>query len=591
MLKFNRIFSQEIPIDVTVHVGGASFALHKFPLVSKCGYIKKLVSKAGDPGLSVIEIPDIPGGSETFELAAKFCYGINFEISIDNIAMLLCAAEYLEMTEDYSVGNLVNRTEAYLKEVALKSLSGAVSVLHQSEKLLPMAEKVKLVSRCIDAIAFLAIQESHYCSPSGMEKIHKNVSSSLGSHTKPTLDWWAEDLTVLSIDVFQRVIMAMIAIGFKQHALGPVLMLYAKNSLQGLNLMQEIFGKGRKKIEPKHEKRILLETIVSLLPREKNVMPVSFLSMLLKAAIYLETMVTFRLDLEKRIALQLDQAVLDDLLIPSYSATGDTLFDVETVKQIMKNYLVYLQGNPPCSNANNNSVSPSLSDMDRVGRLMESYLTEISSDRNLTVSKFISLAELISKQARTTEDGMYRSIDIFLKAHPTLTDIEKKKICSLMDCQKLSIEASAHAAQNNRLPVQTVVQVLYHEQQRLRDAVNDNLVSVESPPLPHKVNVYSMDLHPPPTEFLSLQRENEDLKIELVSMRMRLKEVEKSAGSTPPSSIPTPANKLQLPRKSIIHSLSKKLGWLSPFMRSEGVKAPDDKGRMKARKERRHSIS
>nr|AAV59398.1 unknown protein [Oryza sativa Japonica Group] len=37
-----------------------------------------------------------------------------------------------------------------------------------------------------------------------------------------------------------------------------------------------------------------------------------------------------------------------------------------------------------------------------------------------------------------------------------------------MDCQKLSREACAHAAQNDRLPVQTVVQVLYHEQRRLR---------------------------------------------------------------------------------------------------------------------------
>ncbi|KAB2617587.1 hypothetical protein D8674_013456 [Pyrus ussuriensis x Pyrus communis] len=40
--------------------------------------------------------------SEAFKLAAKFCYGINFEISIENIAMLRCVVEYLLMTQDYA---------------------------------------------------------------------------------------------------------------------------------------------------------------------------------------------------------------------------------------------------------------------------------------------------------------------------------------------------------------------------------------------------------------------------------------------------------------------------------------------------------
>lgn len=181
---------------------------------------------------------------------------------------------------------------------------------------------------------------------------------------------------------------------------------------------QEIFGKGRKKIEPRqeHEKRVVLETIVSLLPREKNTLSVSFLSMLLRAAIYLETTVACRLDLEKRLGLQLGQAVLDDLLIPSYSFTGDTLFDVETVQRIMMNYLeCQLEGNRSGFNADEEYVAPSPSDMERVGRLMETYLAEIASDRNLSVSKFINIAELIPEQSRITEDGMYRAIDIYLK--------------------------------------------------------------------------------------------------------------------------------------------------------------------------------
>ncbi|GFP96102.1 BTB/POZ domain-containing protein at5g67385 [Phtheirospermum japonicum] len=540
------IFSQEIPSDVTVNAGGTSFTLHKFPLVSKCGYIRKLVSESMDADLTVVEIPNVPGGPDSFELAAKFCYGINFEITTENIAMLRCTAEFLEMTEDYAVGNLVGRTEAYINEVALKSLAGAVSILHSSENLLPIAEKVKL--------------DSQFAAP-------MRADGGLND-SKPIVDWWAEDLTVLRIDLFQRVLIAMMARGFKQYALGPILMLYA----------QEISS--RKKIEPRqeHEKRVVLETIVSLLPKEKNTISVSFLSMLLRAAIYLETTVACRLDLEKRMAMQLGQAVLDDLLIPSYSFTGDTLFDVETVQRIMMNFIESeMEVNRLGYNGDEDYVSPSASDKERVTKLMENYLAEIASDRNLSVSKFISLAEVVPEQCRMTEDGMYRAIDIYLKAHPALSDMERKKVCSVMDCQKLSREACAHAAQNDRLPVQTVVQVLYYEQQRLREAMDGTTLN-ERPSIMAKLSPYSVDVHPVTDEVSTLRRENQELKLELVKMKMRLNEIEKPnldhksmAVSSPR---PASADKPPLPpRKSFMSSVSKKLG---RFMRADGVQGSKD---------------
>ncbi|KAF5463685.1 hypothetical protein F2P56_013832 [Juglans regia] len=589
------IFSQEIPSDVTIHAGEGSFSLHKFPLVSKCGYIRKLVSESSDAEHSVIELHKLPGGADAFELAAKFCYGINFEITTENIAALRCVAEYLEMTEDYAVGNLVGRTEAYLNEVTLTSLAGAVSVLHVSQNLLPIAERVKLVSRCIDAIAYIACKESQFCTSRRAEGVNEGIISSSVSHSKAILDWWAEDLTVLRIDIFHRVLIAMMARGFKQYALGPILMLYAQKSLRGL----EIFGRGRKKIEPsqEHEKRVVLETIVSLLPREKKAMSLSFLSMLLRAAIFLETTVACRLDLEKRMGMQLGHAVLDDLLIPSYSFTGDTLFDVDTVQRILMNFLEYeIDGNRLIYNAEDEYVSPPPSDLERVVKLMENYLAEIATDRNLSVSRFIGLGELIPEQPRVTEDGIYRAIDIYLKAHPALGDLERKKVCSLMDCQKLSREACAHAAQNERLPVQTVVQVLYYEQQRLRDVMNGGggLMDADSPTLPSKLNLYSTDIRPVSDELSSLRRENEGLKIELMKLKMKLKEIERSTHSSSVSSpmknaLPS-ADKPPLPRKSFISSVSKKLGRLSPFIRSDGATA-NIIGRMKPNKDRRHSIS
>ncbi|KVH92439.1 BTB/POZ domain-containing protein SR1IP1-like [Cynara cardunculus var. scolymus] len=586
------MFSQEIPSDVTVNAGGVSFPLHKFPLVSKCGYIRKLVSDLKDVDLLVVEIPDVPGGSEGFELAAKFCYGVNFELSTENIAIVRCVAEFLEMTEDHAIGNLVSRSEAYLNEVGLKTLAGSVTILQSSTNFLPMAEKVKLINRCIDTIAFIVTKESQFCSPGSTEGsstlISSTSSSSSSSYPKAVVDWWAEDLIVLRIDIFQRVLLAMISRGFKQYALGPILMLYAQKCLRGL----EIFGNSKKKINPEqeHEKRMVLETIVSLLPRERNAMSVSFISMLLRAAIYLETTMACRLDLEKRMGLQLGQAVLDDILIPSYHFDGDTLFDVDTIQRALMNYLEYeLEGN--CDHEE--YVSSPQSDMEKVGKLMESYLAEIASDRNLLVSKFMNFAEHIPEQAKVTEDGMYRAIDIFLKAHPTLSDTERKKVCSLMDCQKLSRGACAHAAQNDRLPVQTVVQVLYYEQQRLRETMDGGPIAVEP-----TSKLDSLTTNQPLDDELSrLKKENQDLKFELLKMKTRLKEVErpssadKSAVNSPVGGTRYSADKPPLPRKSFISSVSKKLGKLTPFLRADGILPSSTRGKNKPSKDRRHSIS
>lgn len=174
--------------------------------------------------------------------------------------------------------------------------------------------------------------------------------------------------------------------------------------------------------------------------------------------------------------------------------------------------------------------------------------------------------------------------------------MERKKVCSLMDCQKLSREACAHAAQNDRLPVQTVVQVLYYEQQRIRHVMDGNLTGGDSPAVPSKINLYSADVQPVSNELASLRRENEDLKIQLLKMKMKLKEIDKSsakssAASSPLVNVQYSADKPPLPKKSFINSVSKKLGRLYPFVRTDVVSPSNPKTRTKPSKDRRHSIS
>lgn len=122
-------------------------------LIAKSGYIRKMIVESNETDLSRINLSDVPGGAPIFEKAAKFCYGVNFEINVHNVAALICAAEFLEMTDKYCEGNLAGRTEEFLTQVALMSFSAALLVLKTCQDLLPLAEELNIVQRCVDVIS------------------------------------------------------------------------------------------------------------------------------------------------------------------------------------------------------------------------------------------------------------------------------------------------------------------------------------------------------------------------------------------------------------------------------------------------------
>lgn len=168
--------------------------------------------------------------------------------------------------------------------------------------------------------------------------------------------------------------------------------------------------------------------------------------------------------------------------------------------------------------------------------------------------------------------------------------MEKKKLCSLMDCQKLSREAFAQAAQNDRLPVQTVVQLLYYEKQNLREILSD----ADSSEAANAAEIIpSPELRSYNNEFSKLNRENQDLKLELLKVKMKFNELENekvfevmngSDCSSPVSS--ASVVKPRLPRTSFISSVCRRLGKLNPFGLTQGRTIKPAKGRS-----RRHSIS
>ncbi|XP_065875256.1 BTB/POZ domain-containing protein At5g48800 isoform X2 [Euphorbia lathyris] len=524
---------RDVPSDITIEVSGGTFALHKFPLVSRSGRIRKVVAEHRDADISRVELLNLPGGAEAFELAAKFCYGINFEITSANVAQLCCISDYLEMNEDFSQDNLGSRAEEYLESIVCKNLEMCVEVLQQCENLLPLADELKIVSRCIDAIASKACVEQIASSFSRLEysssgRLHMNKQA------KCEGDWWIEDLSILRIDLYQRVITAMKCRGVRPESIGASVVNYAQKELTRKSSLWNPSSQTKVDLISTGHERLVVETIVNLLPVEKLAVPITFLFGLLRSAVMLDCTIACRLDLERRIGSQLDIATLDDLLIPSFRHAGDTLFDVDTVHRILVNFSQQDDSEDEMEDASvfesDSPHSPSQTALFKVAKLVDNYLAEIAPDANLKLSKFMVIAETLPTHARTIHDGLYRAIDIYLKAHQGLPDSDRKKLCKLIDFQKLSQEAGAHAAQNERLPLQAIVQVLYFEQIRLRNALCVSYGEEDHKPMHQSWRISSGALSAamsPRDNYASLRRENRELKLELARLRMRLNDLEK----------------------------------------------------------------
>uniref|UniRef100_A0A2N9EQF1 NPH3 domain-containing protein n=1 Tax=Fagus sylvatica TaxID=28930 RepID=A0A2N9EQF1_FAGSY len=506
----------DIPSDLLVQVGGVNFHLHKYPLLSRSGKMNRIIYESRDTDLNKIGLDELPGGPDAFELAAKFCYGIAVDLTAANISGLRCAAEFLEMTEDLEEGNLIFKTEAFLSYVVLSSWRDSIVVLKSCEKLSPWAENLQIVRRCSESIAWKAC-----ANPKGIRWAYtgkppkvsspkwndmKDLSPGKNQHVPP--DWWFEDVSILRIDHFVRVVTAIKVKGMRFELIGAAIMHYAAKWLPGLisdgtwagdegsncsnsntssssnswkgGLHMIVAGtKDDLPTVQAKDQRMIIESLISIIPPQKDSVSCSFLLRLLRMANLLKVAPALVTELEKRVGMQFEQATLADLLIPSYNK-NDTMYDVDLVQRLLEHFLVQEQTETSSPSSQSFSdkhmyeVSQRGSNPNakmRVARLVDSYLTEVSRDRHLSLTKFQVLAEALPESARTCDDGLYRAIDSYLKAHPTLSEHERKRLCRVMDCQKLSIDACMHAAQNERLPLRVVVQVLFSEQVKISNAI------------------------------------------------------------------------------------------------------------------------
>ncbi|XP_045829205.1 root phototropism protein 2-like [Trifolium pratense] len=557
------IFSQEIPSDVIVTVGEASYSLHKFMLVAKSNYIRKLILESNESELTRLDLSDIPGGQEAFEKAAKFCYGVNFEITVNNVASLHCAAVFLQMTDEYCDGNLAGRTEGFLSQVALTTLPGAVVVLKSCHQLLPVADELNIVKRCIDTVSLKVCNEANF-----------------PSRSPP--NWWTEELPVLDVDSFGKVIAAMKQRGAKCLTLAGALITYTERTLRELVRDQTGGAGGRIRSsyptdsdsETKTEQRETLQSIVPLFPSEKAAFPINFLCCLLRCAIYLRASSSCKRELEKRISDILEHVTVNDLLVISFTYDGERLLDLDSIRRIISTF-VEKEKSTTVFNSGSTFGENCSAAMQRVAKTVDGYLAEIASYSELAISKFNGIAILIPKGARKLDDDLYRAVDIYLKVHPNLDELEKEKVCSVMDALKLSYEARVHASQNKRLPVQIVLHALYYDQLKIRSggAADRDAAVAER-------NQLQTDV--------TLVRENEELRTELIRMKMYVSDLQKNGATTSSSA----GNGKEVKKSTFFSSVSKKLGKLNPFKNgSKDTSHIEDGPDLTKPRRRRFSIS
>lgn len=512
-----------LPSDIVVEVDDMTFHLHKFPLMSKSRNLHNLITQQEAEAITHSTVPqeeeeededeiveeqchvtftDFPGGSEAFEMAAKFCYGVKMELSPSNVASLRCAGEFLEMTEEYSEDNLISKTDKFLSQNVLKSLGNSIKTLKSCERLFPMAEDLGITERCIESVISRASSADpalfgwpvSEAAASASKQILWNGIDAAGRRNNAGAgvgDSWFEDLALLRLPLFKRLILAMKDAELNPEIIETCVMYYAKKYIPGVSRSSRKPLPSSSSVSSEAEQKEILETVVMNLPPEKNLnssTSTRFLFGLLRTANILNASESCRNALEKKIGLQLEEATLDDLLVPSYSYLNETLYDVDCVERILSHFLnsfearnstagVVTVGEVIEEGEASESRSPA---MMLVGKLIDGYLSEIASDANLKPERFYNFAISLPDQARLFDDGLYRAVDVYLKAHPWVSEAEREKICGLLDCQKLTLEACTHAAQNERLPLRAVVQVLFFEQLQLRHAIAETLISAET---------------------------------------------------------------------------------------------------------------
>ncbi|KAB2044595.1 hypothetical protein ES319_D01G102600v1 [Gossypium barbadense] len=468
----------KVASDLMVQVGDFSFHLHKLAMVSKSGYLNRLVfakrseGHGHNGGSLKIVLDDLPCGTNTFESIVNFCYGFKVDVTAASIAPLYCAANFLEMSDDLHQGNLISKTEAFLSFAIFSSWKDTFKVLKSCES----------VSPC-----------------------NGNLNVGESSDT-----WWFQDVSTLRIDHFIQVIESIKRKGVKPELVGSCIAHWTAKWFSGTTFVFD------DPTIPKHLtqklQRITIESLINMLPAEKNSVSCNFLLYLVKLGLKIQVNSELLSKLETRIASMLEQCCAQDLLVKNYG-DKDTTYDVGIVIRVVKAYVLL-------------ALKNSRARLCIVGRLIDGYLTLIARDINLTLIDFKLLVDALPTNALSCDNNLYRAIDMYLKAHPSLMEEERASVCKAMEYHRLSEDARQHAMRNGRLPLKIVTEFMLLEQVKMARSISASKSNIN----PRTTTQVIMKMNnkkclekgfiAPQKEIMLIRKEVENMKMQLNQLQM-----------------------------------------------------------------------
>ena len=212
--------------------------------------------------------------------------------------------------------------------------------------------------------------------------------------------WWFKDLVFLNTDFVEKLVRTMVSRELDHGTVSKFLFHYRKSKLFGAKPA---------------EKREISELVISLLCL-LDARAISFKGLfnVYQATSTVKVNKQYRSMLESLIGSQLDQATLDYLLVPSPKGKC-YIYDVDMVLKLVKSFLGILD-----------HCRLPVSRLNKVGRLIDSYLAEIALDSHMKHSKFSALVMTLPDCARESYDGLYQAMDMYFEVTLIFTIVKTK---------------------------------------------------------------------------------------------------------------------------------------------------------------------
>ncbi|KAL0425501.1 UNVERIFIED_CONTAM: BTB/POZ domain-containing protein [Sesamum radiatum] len=308
-------------------------------LALKSAKIAKLLQRSPHDDLS-LQLRDIPADPESMELVGRFCHGFEINLSTENVVRVACVAQYLGMTESHCPNNLINMALLFFEHHIIPSWNNSIKALKSAENVLQQAVQLGLVDYCVESIISKVLNDPRLLGEPIKKSISDDDSDENENAYRPNarrklfdINWKSEDLSTLSLRLYVPIIQAMVQRNVPQEYVVANLCQYAKTWV----FSDDRVGDDTPNFK-RNSQREMVEALVKLLPNQRGIVPCKFLSEMLQFAVALDANAECKNGLETRIGKQLDQASVNDLLIPSQGYAKDEKYDTECVRRILKNF-------------------------------------------------------------------------------------------------------------------------------------------------------------------------------------------------------------------------------------------------------------